>query len=156
MNIGLKPIIPKKNIFDTSKIKAQIENALDNGAIIVQSQLEKNTETWNHSVRFLISASDGKRTIETDDEIYGYVTNGTRAHVIRAKRKNLGFYRTGFQSKTRPGALGSRNGARATENFIRAKSVVHPGTQARNFEYLTVKKWEKKIIQLLEQAMKTL
>ena len=154
MKLSVIPIAPKQ-IFDLKKIEANIDSGLDDGARKVQGELGRNTTTWNHDVRFEIAREKGVRIIDTNDQIYQYVTNGTPAHPIRARNAPyLAFFRTGFRSKTRAGRLGSSGGARATQNFRRMKQVMHPGIQARNFEELTVKKWQKYIVKILETAIK--
>ncbi len=70
--------------------------------------------------------------VGTDDEIYGYVNDGTRAHIIKARRAPRLAFKTGFTPKTTPRQIGSRKGG-VSGNLVRPKQVRHPGTKARKF-----------------------
>ena len=65
---------------------------------------------------------------------------GTRRHVIKAKRKTLAFRQGGFKSKTTPGRIKSRAGSPASGPTRFPKKVNHPGTKPRKWTPLIKKK----------------
>jgi len=95
-------------------------------------------ESWKRKPKFVRkrAARRGNRIdgdVTTRDEIYGYVTGGTRRHVIRPRKARRLAFRGGYRAKTRRRVLGShRGGAYGPLRF--AKQVMHPGTEAREFQ----------------------
>ena len=82
----MKLILPKKLIANPAKMARALTNALNGVAKDIQIDLKVTTQTWRHRVEFPIaSPSPYRRTISTADEIYGYVNDGTRPHIIRPK-----------------------------------------------------------------------
>ena len=67
-------------------------------------------------------------------EIYTYVDQGTRPHLIVAKNAPFLSFKTGYQSKTlaKPARIVSGGGT-ATGPRVYAKVVHHPGSDAREF-----------------------
>lgn len=144
MRVVLHPIINKTGLDPTKYLRA-IENAGNESAKAVQADFHVTTRTWKRQPNFNIDHShgSGEWTIGTDDEIYGYVTEGTRAHVIRPRSaKRLVFFRTGFRPKSRIGWIGSNKGRKASKDMTVAKLVHHPGTEARKFVEVIHEKWE--------------
>jgi hypothetical protein len=98
----------------------------------------KTTSTWSHSVSFDALADvreDGSFDVMvgTDDTIYGYVDQGTRAHTIVPKGPGYPLrFQRGYRAKTVAGVIGSKGGGKFGAE-TRAWSVRHPGTKARRF-----------------------
>ena len=95
---------------------------------------------WNHKPVF-----QARKFITTDylkvnvfptgpnAQIYKWVTDGTRAHIIRARNAPMLAFQLGYKPKTRPvGQYGGMGVATGSKVF--AKEVRHPGTKAREFE----------------------
>jgi hypothetical protein len=137
-SVRLEPILLKKPLVDTAKLMRGLERAIDDTTAIVDANFKATVESWKHKPKFIRRRATRKgRGIEGDvlvrDEIYGYVTGGTRKHVIRPKRARLLAFRGGYRAKTRRRVIGShRGGAYGSLRF--AKQVIHPGTEAREFQ----------------------
>ena len=122
-----------KNLIDIGKLQAEINAGLDESAQQVQVNLQKPTATWQTKVAFQIKAIANGRIISTTNEIYGYVSGGTRPHIIRAKNKKYLNFPSASGPKTSPGSLDAGAGSRGPRDTFR-KQVQHPGTEARNFD----------------------
>lgn len=119
-------------LIDRGKLLAALERGLDMGAQQVQIDLARPTNTWQTSVQFVTKKIAYGRIISTDNAIYGYVSGGTRPHIIRARNKR--YLAFGPSSpKTRPGSLEAGGGSRGPADTFR-KEVRHPGTDPRNFD----------------------
>ena len=100
------------------------------------------TRTWKRQPKFRVDFKYGNEPVRegggaafavtTDDEIFHYVDQGTRPHIIKARHAAALAFQTGFTAKTRRRILGSRSGRRSG-GIVRPKQVMHPGTQARQF-----------------------
>ena len=123
----------------------------------VKKDFEATTATWKHKPKFetLVSLAGGGATllVDTNDEIYRFVNDGTKEHVILPKKaKALRFAGT-FSSKTLPGVLEARAGSSGGDTVF-AKGVLHPGTKARNFDKLIAQKWQSRFKREMQDAMK--
>lgn len=149
----MKLILPKKLIADPAKMARALTNALNGVAKDIQIDLKVTTQTWRHRVEFPIaSPSPYRRTISTDDEIYGYVNDGTRPHIIRPKGGGVLVFRTPFVSKTLPNQIMSRAGSTGADEVI-ARGVHHPGTTARKFDVAIQQKWDKQFRDIMQRAV---
>jgi len=105
-------------------------------ASLVHRDLLSTVRTWEHKPKFDITITQqGDNYIVaagTDNLIYLFVSEGTKAHVIKAKRSPYLVFQSGYRAKTRVGIIGSNEGG-AFGDTIAAKSVKHPGTKARKF-----------------------
>jgi len=132
-NINYKPVFPKK--FNPSAFEAESRRAMK----MVQDETNKlyarTVKTWEHKPKFESNYRETSAgiTVEvfTTDEVYGYVNNGTRPHVIEGN-PYLAFM-SAYKSKTTPSKIDARKGGGSGPTIIRQK-VQHPGTEARNFD----------------------
>lgn len=138
MKITLRPIIPKQPILKLDRISYELNAALAETMDGIEKDFRATTRTWNtkppfrqHGPHLRAGALVGE--VGTSDEIYGYVTGGTRPHIIVPRRSRLLRFRTGYRAKTAPRYIGSRAGG-AFGPFVTARVVHHPGTAAREFE----------------------
>lgn len=145
----LKPITPKVKMPSPAKIDGAVNKALKKTLETGQGYFKRTTSTWRTvAVVFYIDGPRGGRgSVGTDNDIYGFVTRGTRPHLITPKqRKYLVFGEGKYNPVTRPGVLGSRRvgtglqGAGGVARPIFARRVRHPGTKARGFEELVATK----------------
>jgi hypothetical protein len=141
--------------------------ALLNGMRVVGRDVRKDykrtTKTWEHQPEFeiVISLAGGGPTalVATDDEIYRYVDEGTKKHLIwagiytgKSDKKTLRFPGT-FSAKTIPGVLDSRPGRRGGET-VHTPYVQHPGSKARRFTRTIEKIWKPKFKRYMERTMR--
>jgi hypothetical protein len=144
--IKMVAIVPKHLVADPKRMHAAVERAMDKTAIRVQDMFEETTATWEHTVKFAISAPDwNERTVSTDDTIYGYVNFGTAPHLIAPRAARMLRFATGYRAKTQAGSIGSTSGG-ANGPIVYLRGVVrHPGTKARKFDKQIAKLFESRL-----------
>lgn len=130
----------------------------------IKKEFEITTIGWDTDVVFEELVAVGPDAIEvlvaTDNEIYGYVNDGTRPHKIRAKPgKTLAFKWGGpgsYKAKTAPGKLvhNPSGGNVVGGKFVRPMEVDHPGFEGRNFDKIITKEFTPKYKRAMEAAMK--
>lgn len=154
MNIRAEVIVPKDLLFNPAKLARAIENTLDGVALNIKADFGVTTRTWKTRPAFYIRrARVGERTIYTDNEIYHYISGGTKPHPIRGRRGRLGFYSKGFRAKSRVRFIGSNKGAQASQDFRTPKEVTHPGIKAREYPEAIGEKWDKKVGPIFQRAI---
>lgn len=144
MPVMFKAIQPAKFKVD------EIYKAIEQNAKVVEKGILKDyqatTRTWDHKVDFesvlTINRNGGVSIIvDTDNEIYTFVHDGTKAHPILPRRaKRLRFQGT-YSAKTTPGVIQSKSGG-SSGDFRYSAGVQHPGTKARNFTKVIFRKWK--------------
>jgi hypothetical protein len=115
--------------------RAKVRQAMRAQADMMKADFEKTTATWSHKPLFTITELEGgtRYTVGTTDEIYKFVSGGTRPHIIRARNAKVLAFKSAYQAKTRVRVIGSGPGGSSGENVYR-REVQHPGTEARDFE----------------------
>lgn len=155
MAIVFKPIQQKK-FNDAVYLKAFTAAANKTGKDM-EKDFKLTTKTWKHKPVFQREVSVGPKSVDilvgTDDPIYGYVDQGTRPHIIQPKKPGgkLAF-RSQYTAKTVPNVIGSKAGG-AKGSMVFRDWVLHPGTQARNFDKIIGKKWQSVFRGRMEQAL---
>lgn len=162
--ISLEAILPSKSKFyDGAALTKALLNALDNVADTAKGDFAATTRTWSDQPDFYTVAAHSAggaivASVGTDDPIYGYVTRGTKRHLIRPKNgKFLSWEGGKYMSKTTPGTLGSRStGLVPTGGVgaaIFAKVVNHPGTKPRAFEEAVAKRRQQTLAAAVQNAL---
>lgn len=115
--------------------------------------------TWESKAPFIkeVSATQNltKVEVKTDSNVYRYLTRGTKEHPISPRPENtrgLLVFQKDFTPKTTVGSLRSKSGGKSGPWAFR-KEVMHPGTEARNYESLII---EEQTPWILERFAKTL
>ena len=125
-------------------------------ASLVQRDLQSTTRTWQHKPKFDITITQQGENyivaVGTDDKIYLFVSEGTKPHVIAAKRSPYLAFQGGYRAKTRVGIIGSQEGGAFGEMQFR-KKVKHPGSKARRFIDKIRERRQKTIEQEASQAV---
>ena len=153
--VSLKAVVPTKDVIDTKQLLGVIKGAAVETARGMRADFLKTTRTWKHRVVFTIQITvDGnaQATVYTDDDIYNYVNGGTKPHMIKPRRKKRLAFGVPFRAKTRVGFLGSGNGKRGN-TMVFSKGVMHPGTDARNFDKVIADKWQTPYEQLMQRRV---
>jgi len=124
----------------------------------IRRDFERTVSTWDKKPKFTVKrirTSTGAITYEagTDNEIYGYVTLGTKPHIIRAKNAPFLSFRTGGSPKTTPNLLTSKAGF-IGDGWAKKQEVQHPGTEARNFHKIIAKRFQDKVVKESNQALR--
>jgi hypothetical protein len=160
--VVVKQIKPAR--FRDEAFRREIRNAMRRFARRMRERFEETTATWEHRVEFrehtyLSGEAYPRVEVTTEDEIYGYVTRGTRPHEIwagaytgRSEARTLAFPSM-FQPKTQPGVIGSGAGERGGETVFRPY-VQHPGTEPRRFDEEISKEMQPWFKREMEEAMR--
>lgn len=122
----------------------------------MQKDFAATTETWSKQPKFNTNLSlEGNRPsieITTDDEVYGYVDQGTKAHFVApVKAKALAFPAT-YNAKTSPGVIGSQSGG-ASGAMAFSKGHMVSGIKPRKFSQKIVEKWRSEFGKRMLKAM---
>ncbi len=154
MKIIVKPIIPKIGTPDLQKI-AQTE--LRREVVAVKRELLLPTRRWKHKVAFYEKQASGAASsgieVATDDKPYGWTDRGTKRHLIRPKKARVLAFNSVFKAKTKPDSLNSNTGKNAPP-VVFAKAVQHPGTKARGFTKLVLKRSRKRFPKAVDKAIR--
>ena len=90
--------------------------------------------------------------VGTDNEVYHYVDEGTRPHIIRPVRASRLRFKSGYNAKTKPRKIGSQAGG-AFGDTVYAMQVRHPGSKAREFSPTIQKRRRKPFTRRMVGAM---
>lgn len=134
--------------------RQKVRAAMRAQAEMVRRDYEKTTATWEHKPEFTITETDGgtRFTVGTDDKIYGFVTHGTRPHIIEARNAPVLAFRGGYKAKTTPRVIGSGPGGASGDVMFR-QQVHHPGTEARDFERTIQNEAQRTIANNVQRAI---
>ncbi|HLE04997.1 MAG TPA: hypothetical protein VI729_10365 [Anaerolineales bacterium] len=158
-DIKFIPILPKvARLIDLARLQRELRDALDHTANIVRDDFQKTVKTWEHKPSFRkegprLTGTGLEVSVSTNQEIYTYVTRGTRPHLIRTRRARRLRFQTGFKAKTRPRVISSRAGG-ASGPVAFARAVQHPGTQARDFDIEIARRRQKNHENLIRLAIR--
>lgn len=150
---SLKVFVPKSLVADPQKLARAVANGLDGAAKGALEDFKVTTQTWTHQPDFDIQEpSADRRVVGTNDDIYSYVTEGTKPHVIVAHGKALAFPGGGFRPKSRPRYIGSNKGSKGGAVIFRPR-VQHPGTAPREFEQAIADKWKTELPKIMQRSI---
>ena len=151
---SVKVFVPKSLVADPQKLTRAVANALDGAAKGAKVDFETTTATWQHTVNFTVDApSADRRVVGTDDDIYHFVSGGTKAHPIVAHGKALVFFGEGFRPKTRPHYIGSNKGSMGNGVVFRKRIPRHPGNKPREFDEAIAEKWKTQLAVIMQRAV---
>jgi len=155
--IQIKVIKPQR--FKDAAFKKAIKDAAKAAGTEMEKDFQKTVATWSRKPKFekIVSIDPNVEVlVGTDNEVYGYVNDGTRPHLIFPKRAKALSFRWGgkgsYKPKTRPRFIGSMPGG-PTGPRVARPYVQHPGTKAREFDKTIEKKWRSAFKRRMEQAM---
>jgi hypothetical protein len=163
--VVVKEIRPER--FKDKAFKDAILKAAKAYAKELQKDFEKTTATWETEVEFEQEVDykpNGPTVlVGTDNEIYGYVNNGTKRHPIfagiytgKSNKKVLAFQWGGkgsYKPKTKPRVIGSGPSSISGAQPWRLPYVDHPGFEGRHFDEEIQKQHEPKFKRAMEKAM---
>lgn len=144
--------------FDTDALlDALYDVVLETTEEIIQ-QYEDITAAWRHEVQFdfdFIADDDIGVEVRTDDEIFGWVNDGTSPYPIFPKQAD-GYlrYQKEWEPKTFPGELGSFIGSRGKHGaWTVRRAVLHPGIAARDFDVMITDKFQPIFEQRIREVL---
>jgi hypothetical protein len=148
-----RPIKPKGRTSDFSRLPDAVTKGMRRAAEAVLLDYEKTVQHWKRDIEFTIEQTgDYEYTIGTDDEVWKWTDEGTRAHIIEAKSGKMLRFGVGGKAKTTPGVLVSGAGSKGGAVVFRRR-VRHPGTKARDFSGQIAKRWRKGIAPFVRDAI---
>jgi hypothetical protein len=154
MPVLVKAIKPTR--LKVPEIYQALEAEAKSAANDLELEFMLTTATWEHPVKFEKLIQVGPASVEilvdTDDEIYRYVNEGTRAHRINPKTANVLAFPSVFRPKSQPGRQTSGSGF-SDGPIVFAAGVDHPGTEARRFDKVIMKSFTPKYKRRMEKAM---
>ena len=159
--IVTKVIKPKR--LKDSAMRLELLNAMRKAGTAVRKDFAKTTETWTHKPKFetvvSLAGPGPELLVGTDDLIYKFVDEGTKAHEIwagywtgKSDKKSLAFP-SEFEPKTTPKVIDSGPGFSGGDIVLR-QHVHHPGIEAREFDKTLAHDWEKPFKERMEDAMR--
>lgn len=143
-------------------MRMELLNAMRRFGTLAKKEYEKTTETWENKPKFdsIVSLSGDGPTVVTGvsgggkaAEIYRYVDEGTRPHMIFPKGDYPLAFQSGYNPKTAPNIIGSKAGG-SYGDMVYARGVMHPGTEARNFDKAIEKEMKPRFKREMEEAMR--
>lgn len=153
LKIKLLPIDEASKSLDPAKQLQAIENALNQTAMAIKVDYNVTTATWSKRPTFQIKKVDQTtRDIYTENEIYGYVSDGTKPHVIKPVRAAALAFQANYAAKTTPRVIASRPGGSFGPTVF-SQGVMHPGFPGRDFPEVINDKWEKEWPTQLQRAI---
>jgi len=156
--VKLIPITPTKDLFALAAVARAIRTAHRNTAEDAQQDLAKTVAGWDRQVQFAITTIPDGFLVTTDDEIWGFVDQGTKPHLIPAivpvNKKAITILGPG-RPKTAPRVIGSGSGAKGPIVAIRkrTKPIQHPGTEARAFSETLQDKYNDELPRRIDAAL---
>lgn len=150
--------IKPSRAFQSSVFRDEMKKEMESLAKDVQQDFERTTSTWKHRVKFSKKVSAGASAggisieVNTKDKIYGYVDEGTKPHVIKAKRGKRLAFSSKFVPKTESNVILSVPGSKGKVDTFR-KQVHHPGTEARHFSKVIAKSFKPQFKKAIKNAL---
>jgi len=153
-----------KKFAHAPKVRVELEAVLVN---VIRPKLiaefASYTANWQHNPQWVgrktitaNSAKDWVHPIGKNEQIYAYVTLGTKPHKIAAKNaKTLAFMWGGtgsYQAKTKPGGGKNGPGTVSGGKMRYPIEVNHPGTEARDIEKSVKKSFEPMLKTIMAAA----
>ncbi len=131
--------------FNTQQILDAVERGLDRAAEEVQRDFGFTTETWEeHHPVFEIISVPSKRTIQTNDDIYRFLNDGTAIRYATMTNP--------FAPKTEPGVIGSQAGVGRLNYISRARP--RPGIIAREFDKAIAERFQQgRLAEILQEEI---
>lgn len=148
----LIPIHPQGDLFNIARVARAVTGALIEASADARSDLRHTTGTWKHKVDFVITPIADGFQVDTSDEIWKYVDEGTRPHIITPKRGKVLMFGPGSRPKTSVRVIGSSSGTPGGPTVV-AHKIHHPGTTAREFTETVQEKWDAELPKRISAAL---
>ena len=160
VKVLVKKVTPaRRELLNIANLRSELREAMEELQDGVQADFESTVSTWSTQVGFATRLSVGNditmRVTPSGDgaEIWGYVNEGTRAHVIRPRTARALSFRSGYRAKTRPGRIRASSGGPSGSSVFTQQGY-HPGTEARDFTGAIADKWKPEFKRIGENAMR--
>jgi hypothetical protein len=145
--------IGSKNPFNADGMQRAISNTLRATAEDAQVDFQRTVATFSKKPTFTVRRDgDFSWTVSTDNQIYFWLTYGTRPHIIRPVNATRLAFAANYQRKTIPNVIASRPGG-ASGPTVYATEVMHPGTEATNHDMAIARRYNRKLPEKLRRAL---
>lgn len=143
MTIGIKPILPKRPMFDQAKFDRAVPRTLNRVNDGIEDDFKATYPKPKYDKR-RASLTKPIASTSSNDDILRFNVRGTRPHIIRARRARSLRFQTGYRRKVTRGKIGRRAGGSFGSVAFR-KVVRHPGQQGTNLDKTIADKWQPKL-----------
>ena len=114
---------------------------------------EKTVSTWQKQPRFVTRKLARGYGVEVQPLLpFEYVNRGTRPHIIEARNVAMLRFTVPSRAKTRPGIISSYAGSKGNQ-LVFKRRVHHPGTEARNFTDIIMRRVQARAANRMRQAL---
>ena len=120
---------------------------------------QKTTRTWKHKPRFHPVRTARGITINTDDQIFMWIDEGTKGPYKIPKRPKTDrdpipflVFRWPYKAATRPRVIASYAASRG-KNLAFKRQVTHPGIKARKFTAEITKRMQKRAAGIMRKRI---
>lgn len=164
MQVVAKVKVPD-DLFRPAELKEALANTMLGAAKGAKVDFQTTTKTWETKVVFEIVGSNINYAVGTNNLIYKFVNDGTKAHEIAPKERATVNKRTGgpgratlkfqanYKAKTALGYIGSYTGGGSGAIIFTTKPIQHPGTKPRKFDESIQNKWQKQLPIILQRSI---
>jgi hypothetical protein len=158
--IVVKAIKPARLKEDAMRL--ELMNGMRKFGTQVKQEYEKTVTTWNAKPTFGYEISlkgEGPTMVAgvtgggAGAEHWRYVNEGTRPHMIFPKGDYPLAFQSGYNAKSTPGLISAKAGGSFGE-VVFARGVMHPGSEARNFDKVIQIEMEPRFKRAMEDAMR--
>lgn len=144
MRISVKPILPKRKLFNVPAGDAAKEQALKQLGEEAKALFEKTVETWTDKPNFTVNENENNVTVGTSSKVYSYVDKGTSVRYAVMSDD--------YNPKTRSRVIGS-SGGRGRMIFV-SRNHPKPGIVAREFSAIIQERMQKKFAATFKRVIK--
>jgi len=153
--VSWKAIVPRG--LNERAMRQKLEEAMRKVGNDFRKDFERTTSTWENKPKFTTefesSKSQMRVTTNTDDDVYRYVSAGTRPHIIRPRRATRLHFAGTYTAKTAPGVIDAKAGGSGGDEVF-SLGVKHPGTKPRHFSKQIAKLWQREFGDRMRAAMR--
>lgn len=147
----------KASIPSKDKMRLALLNEMRKIGKEIKEDFDTTTATWDKKPDFKLTVSLAGSvpsvTVETADEVYKWVDEGTKAHWVEPVNAKVLAFRANYQAKTAPGVIGSGAGG-ASGDMVFSKGHEVSGIKARGFSKKIQNKWKGEFGKRMAEAMK--
>lgn len=147
--------IPK--LPNEAQIRQRLTDAFVQACEPIHADFQAYLNNFGHRPRAKKSITKTNRLVRfetmTSDNIARYVDEGTKPHVITARRSPMLSFRTGYTAKSAPGSSAWNAGGGASGGRVYAQQVRHPGTKARLFTDAIARKHRDRLFVAMSKAL---
>lgn len=146
--IDIKPVggyIP----YELDKV---IERELEKEIKKTLADFQTATSTWRNQPDFQIETGKERAAVFTDDEIFGYVDEGTRPHEIKPRYAKALRFNASFVPKTVPNRLKAGAGGSGPP-VVYSQGVQHPGNKPRNITKIIADRSQRRFVKAVDGAI---